>query len=138
MSPPASRSPIPDPEPPYPITPPVPDDEEQPIAAASNEVAARREPSGDGDQEAGGERIGLTSNLPSQFVTFRLPIGNATKPGYISRHVDLQLNQEQAITLKRLVAGLDAAHARLKNGRVVQTAGDTVRWILEQPDRDDH
>ncbi len=66
-------------------------------------------------------------------AVLELPIAPADdQKGYIARHVDLQLDTNQAATLRRLVRGMDAAHVRLKNGRVVQNASDVIRFILEQ------
>jgi hypothetical protein len=52
--------------------------------------------------------------------------------GYVPKHVDVQLDANQGLFLARLVAGLDRDHARLLNGRAVQTKADTIRWLLER------
>lgn len=48
------------------------------------------------------------------------------------RHVDMQLNGEQAQALARLRAGLEENGCRLKSGRLVASRIDAVRWLLEQ------
>lgn len=56
---------------------------------------------------------------------------------YATRHVDLSLNPEQGMTLKRLFVALDREGERLAPavgsdmGRRVATVADAVRWLIE-------
>lgn len=74
------------------------------------------------EAEAEGARGGRLLNVP-----LLEPVG--FKSG---RHVEMQLNGEQALALARLRAGLEGHGCRLKNGRLVASRIDAVRWLLEQ------
>ena len=74
----------------------------------------------------------LLTPVPST-VTIAVPFSSASLDHcYISTHVDAQLSHQQGLALRRLHLGLDAAGARLANGRRVATPPDAVRWMLEQ------
>lgn len=65
-------------------------------------------------------------------IIFEIPVAEFPAGGYCSTRLDLNLTQCQAMNLKRMVAGLDQAGARLKSGTRVVTGTDAVRYILEQ------
>lgn len=65
-------------------------------------------------------------------VTIAVPIADELPPGYVTRHVDVQLNRSQAETLKRIQVELNSRAERLENERFVQSAGDVVRWVVER------
>lgn len=66
------------------------------------------------------------------LVTIAAPIAPEPPTGYCSRHLDVQLDTQQAQTLARLLAGMDKADTRLASGSRVYRQGDVVRWLLEQ------
>jgi len=78
--------------------------------------------------------IGPIAPIPvPSTVTIAVPFSSASLDHcYISTHVDAQLSHQQGLALRRLHLGLDAAGARLANGRRVATPPDAVRWLLEQ------
>lgn len=71
--------------------------------------------------------------MPKEMkAIIEVPVGPAPpKEHYTSRHLNVQLDPEQATMLVRIKNGLDQSHARLKNGRPVYNQADTVRYILE-------
>ena len=78
-----------------------------------------------------GVHIRATAAMP-HLVQIELPMVAEPKPGYSSRHVDLQLDADQAITLRRVFEGIDAAGSRLASGKRITTNADVVRFLLEQ------
>ena len=65
-------------------------------------------------------------------VTLRVPLLDGDPPGHCGRHVDAQLNADQAWTLKQLRIALDKTDARLANGKHVDGRADVIRWLMEQ------
>jgi hypothetical protein len=65
-------------------------------------------------------------------ISIQLPTG---RPGienaYHQRHINLQLNLEQARALSGIHNRLLSDAVKLKNGRRVQSKADSVRFILE-------
>jgi hypothetical protein len=48
-------------------------------------------------------------------------------------HVDAQLRDlEDRETLMQIRAGLDAAGARMRDGRRVTSYADTIRWLIQE------
>ena len=81
-------------------------------------------------QEAEKKRM-LQLSTPEKFPVIRnLPLIQAGI--YVTRHVDLQLSQEQAENMRRLFDWLNEGNARLKNGRHIDSVSDCVRWLLER------
>ena len=70
-----------------------------------------------------------------QMVMIEAPIVPLEQGKYVTRHIDVQLSPRQAQAARRLLDGLDSLHARLSNGRHVQSVGDVVRYLLEQAAR---
>lgn len=68
----------------------------------------------------------------NDLITVEAPLGDLIPDQYEPRHVDAHLTAQQARALRRLRNGLDERHERLRGGKVVQTAPDAVRWLLEQ------
>ena len=67
-----------------------------------------------------------------QIATIDLPLGTVPPRCYVSRHCDSgNLSNAQAITLRRLLEGLQETNARLANGRRVQTSPDVLRYLLD-------
>lgn len=62
-------------------------------------------------------------------VLLSVPLGDP-RPGYVGRHLDVQLNHRQGLACKRALAGL--AGRELSSGRRVASLPDVVRWILDQ------
>ena len=52
----------------------------------------------------------------------------------LKRHLDVRLTMDQGIALRRLLLGLDAHNARLRDGRRVLCSADVIRWLLDQLD----
>jgi len=65
------------------------------------------------------------------IAIIKIPLAEQ-RSGYCARHVDVQLSGAQPETLRRIVDGLDASQARLKNGKRVTTPAEAVRWLIEQ------
>jgi hypothetical protein len=67
-------------------------------------------------------------------VRIDVPIADTPQTGYRSRrfHVEVHLGHKEAIAFRGIQAALDARHARLAGGRVVQSKADVVRWMFEQ------
>lgn len=76
--------------------------------------------------------IGGGDAVPRDVVNVELPIGNPQPDAYVPQHVDVQLNREQGVALKRIFTALDNKGQRLKSGRVVQSVADAVRHMLEK------
>ena len=77
-----------------------------------------------------GRAVGRPEMRPGR-ITVELPWGEAGD-GYMPRHIEVnRLTERQGLTLKRLVAGADAAGVRLANGKRVTTMTDGVRMLLE-------
>jgi len=70
--------------------------------------------------------------LESQSVIIELPVGPPEFDGYVTRHIDIQLDQRQARALRRVFSALHDSAVRLPNGRYVQSSADALRYILEQ------
>lgn len=51
--------------------------------------------------------------------------------GFVKRRIEAKLSTDQAMALKGLKLGLEAADARLKDGSRVRHASDAIRWMLE-------
>lgn len=64
--------------------------------------------------------------------TLPVEIPYAPTPKYAARTFETSLGAEQATTLRAVLEGLELQFARLNDGRVVQTAQDAVRWMLEE------
>jgi len=50
---------------------------------------------------------------------------------YCPRHVEVQLDSEQAKVMRRMYDGLHGDGHKLRNGRYVQRPADVIRWMLE-------
>lgn len=66
------------------------------------------------------------------LIEVAVPIADFPIGAYVTRHVEVQLDERQATTLKRLLAGLDRAGRRLANQRRVQSHADALKWLLEE------
>lgn len=73
----------------------------------------------------------LVEELGPGVATIQVPVAQIAAGNYAAMHVNLNLDKEQARTLKQLRAGLDQAGARLREGRRVQSSADTIRYLLE-------
>jgi hypothetical protein len=75
-----------------------------------------------------------TVELPDdpQAVTIEVPMGEVSLDSYLSRHVEVQLDQDQRHSLRRLLNGLRESGERLSSGRAVASNSDAVKWLLEQ------
>ena len=72
-----------------------------------------------------------------QPITITIPLGVPVRMGeggpYLPQHVELRLRHpSHRIAMRRLYEALDAAHARLADGKPVYDYADSIRWILEQ------
>ena len=66
-------------------------------------------------------------------VKIEVPLGTIPPKSYVPEVLNsFRLTQRQGLALKRLTAGLDAAHARLASGSQVDNQAEAVRWLLEQ------
>lgn len=69
-----------------------------------------------------------------RIVTMEIPQIDAPPAGYYPRrfHVEVHLGRAEAEAFRRMQAALDARHARLRSGKVVQSRADACRWLFEQ------
>jgi hypothetical protein len=67
----------------------------------------------------------------SNLALIQVPLGEVEAGEYMQGHVNLQLNKDQARTLKQIRVGLDQSGARLRDGRRVVNCADTIRYLLE-------
>ncbi len=51
--------------------------------------------------------------------------------GYNSRMLAIKLNNEEALNFHKLRDGLDAADARLQDGKHVENTSDVLRYLLQ-------
>ena len=67
-------------------------------------------------------------------VLVNVPVDpEADLSGYISRHVELQnLTDEEGKVLRRIESALTKSLTRNRNGRVICTMPDALRYVLEQ------
>lgn len=77
------------------------------------------------DEKARGE----SKLLPVKFVGLDVWICECT--GNAAKHVQVQLDIEQARTLKGIQMALQQANKRLANGSPIASTADVVRWMLE-------
>jgi len=80
-----------------------------------------------------GAEAGPTTTVEHTFdtVTVTVPLVDLIPEQYSQRHVDLQLSEPRANTLKRITDGLIASKQRTADGRPVTSAADAVRWWLD-------
>ncbi len=67
-------------------------------------------------------------------VAMEIPMIDVPDAGYCPRrfHVEVHLGRAEAEAFRRMQAALDARHARLRSGKVVQSRADACRWLFEQ------
>ena len=64
-------------------------------------------------------------------ATIEVPLGEPREGAYLSPHLEMKLNAEQAQVLHRVTAGLQESVARLSNHRLIASTADAVRYLLE-------
>lgn len=64
-------------------------------------------------------------------ATIEVPLGEPREGVYLSPHLELKLNAEQAEVLHRVTVGLQESVARLSNHRLITNTADAVRYLLE-------
>ncbi len=64
-------------------------------------------------------------------VSITVPLG-PLHDGYLSRHVQAQLDDRQRRNMRRMLQGLRLTGAKTISGKFVETPADAVRWMLEQ------
>jgi hypothetical protein len=63
----------------------------------------------------------------------RLPADyDEQRDGYLRRHVEVRLDDRQALVMKALLEGCDHGNCRLAKGTRVLSTADVFRYILEQ------
>lgn len=65
------------------------------------------------------------------FYNLRVPLEDIAVPTF-RMHLDVNIQGEQATSLRRVASALDKNRATLANGRRCVGANDAIRWILEQ------
>lgn len=66
-------------------------------------------------------------------VRIRLPLAPLDPNDYLLHRVYLNMkSQDQRELVKQLTRGLVLVNANGRSGRTVETAADTIRWLLEQ------
>lgn len=69
---------------------------------------------------------------PSQgHIRVELPVSHHLNGRYMTDRIDMRLSAAQRRALRRLLDGLDAAGARLSNGKRIVAPPDVVRFLLE-------
>jgi hypothetical protein len=64
-----------------------------------------------------------------------IPLGlfHVEERTYISEHVEARFNmQHQKLAMRKLLLGLKARGARTRDGRLVETNADCVRWLMDR------
>ena len=64
-------------------------------------------------------------------VTIEVPVA-PIEDGYLTRHVEAQLDEPERRALRGLFNGLVAADERLANGRPIERMSHAIRWLLQQ------
>lgn len=78
------------------------------------------------------DEIKEAESVKTNSVSVSLPMA-AIRHGYEPRRVDVQrMSQLQRENLNRLLNGLIATGATLKNGSVVKRQQDAFKWVLEK------
>ena len=67
----------------------------------------------------------------AQQVTITMPVGDIPPEGFVPRHVEVRLDNRQAVALKRLWYGYDGLGRRLASGKRPDGNPDIVRLLLE-------
>jgi len=65
-------------------------------------------------------------------VSVEIPVRDPDPDKYMTTHVNVQLNRQQAYGLRRVFDALNGGAFRMEDGKYVQHAGDVVRYILEK------
>jgi hypothetical protein len=83
--------------------------------------------------EDGESKIAITDvGGPTQrTVRIEAPL-MAGQPGYVQRHLDMQLSSMQSAALRELFDGLYARSERLRDGSPIKNGPDALRWLLAQ------
>lgn len=115
-------------------TPPGATDFAEP-AEPIEETPVEETPAEDTPEETPPEPV---EEKPAEIATVLVecPLAELSGDGYFANpdqgHVQAQLDRHQALTLNRLLKGLDDTGARLANTKRVGSRADAVRWLLEQ------
>ncbi len=84
----------------------------------------------------GGFLPGTLKELVSPLIrtiALHVPVANAAVPGYLKRHIELQLKPDEATTLAQISAALDSNGARLADGKHVGASKPLAfRYLLQQ------
>lgn len=86
------------------------------------------------DEPAQAPAVAEPPAVETTHVTLTVPLRPPVKPRYHARHVEVQLDNDQALALSQLFEALDHGGQRLKSGRRVTSAADALRWLLEKLD----
>lgn len=89
---------------------------------------------------AGDDEVPAASAAPAKAegphelrtVSIDVPLRIPPTPRYAARHVEVQLDNGQAQTLRSLLDAVDERGERLQSGRRVVSAADALRWLLER------
>lgn len=65
-------------------------------------------------------------------ATIEVPLGEVGPGEYAQTHVSLNLNPGHAMALKRLRRGLYDTGATLKDGKMISSNADAIRYLLDQ------
>lgn len=65
-------------------------------------------------------------------IELKLPIAKPREKAYQSPRVDVMLNPNQTLAMRRLLDGLQQRQAKLGNGRLIQGNADVLRYLLER------
>lgn len=68
--------------------------------------------------------------VENKQIAIVLPI-KRVEGGYKTRHVDVQLTNEEALTLSLIYHGLMESGASLKNGKPISSPNRVIPWILQ-------
>ena len=79
----------------------------------------------------------VTAPKPEQVViveqssfTLEVPVDTSEKPGF-RQHIDIVLQGDTAVAIRKIASALDMNRATLSNGRRCVGVNDAVRWMLE-------
>lgn len=71
----------------------------------------------------------VTEAKAGDVLAITVPFRRTAK--YAQREVYFSLRQDEAEVLRGVLEGLEEQHAKMQNGKPVQTTQDALRWLIE-------
>lgn len=71
-----------------------------------------------------------TQTVTGHKVSISIPL--LVVEGYAAQRTDVRCSGSEAVALKAMAQGLQAAKTRLKDGKYVRSQSDAIRWFCSQ------